>query len=60
MEVMPIYMTNIMIMGIAVGMACFNEIRFYAVEQLACIAVAIITCICGIMFLLKKSAAVGK
>ena len=52
MEVMPIYMTNIMIMGITVGMACFNEIRFYAVEQLAGIALAIFTCVCGIMFLL--------
>ena len=52
MEVMPIYQTNIMVWGILVGMACFNEVRFYSWTQLGLITLASAVCVAGIFFLL--------
>ena len=52
MEVMPVYSTTLMITAMCVGMACFNEVRFYSYNQLAGITAAIAVCMCGICFLL--------
>ena len=44
-----------MIWSIVVGMACFNEIRFYKLDQLVGITVGVAICIAGISCLLQKN-----
>lgn len=41
--------------SIVAGMACLDETRFYAAQELGGITLAIGVCIFGILFLIKKS-----
>ena len=55
MEVMPIYSVNLMVWGMAVGMASLDEIRFYSLQSIVGIGLAVCMCAAGSAFLLQKS-----
>ena len=54
MEVMPIYQTMIMVLGIVSGMLCLGESKLYKKDALGKIGLAILVCMIGIWRLLQK------
>ena len=57
LEVIPIYNTFVMVWGMAVGMICLNEVRFYSSQKLLYLAFAMGICVSGMTILLQKSKA---
>lgn len=55
LEVIPIYNTMTMVWGMAVGMICMNEVRFYSNTTLMFLAQAMGICVLGMVVLLQKT-----
>lgn len=55
MEMMPIYLTNLLIHNILVGMLCLNELKFYTNAMLLAITVSTLLNVLGIYILLQKN-----